>query len=131
MIGQERSSSIHILTYAGSHGNHLNGNGSKEDGEEESIGHTLMNDIQNFLERKGAIVTGANGANKNGDDSSEDEEEEEEEDDTLQDDELGHCLPKDDDHHNTGCVRHLLISMWTIYFFRKKEFHLCYTQFRF
>ena len=62
-----------------------------------------MNDIQNFLERKGAIVTGANGANKNGDDSSEDEEEEEE-DDTLQDDELGHCLPKDDDHHNTGCV---------------------------
>ena len=108
----------------------MNGNARKEDPEEESIGHTLMNDIQNFLERKGAIVTGANGANKNGDDSSEDEEEEEE-DDTLQDDELGHCLPKDDDHHNTGCVRHLLISMWTIYFFRKKEFHLCYTQFRF
>lgn len=59
-----------------------------------------MNDIQNFLERKGAIVTGTNGVDKNGGDSSDDEEEEE--DDTLQDDELGLCLPKDDDH-NTGC----------------------------
>lgn len=77
----------------------MNGNG-KEEVEEESIGHTLMNDIQNFLERKGAIVTGTNGVDKNGGDSSDDEEEEE--DDTLQDDELGLCLPKDDDH-NTGC----------------------------
>lgn len=82
----------------GPHSSNLNGNG-KEEVEEESIGHTLMNDIQNFLERKGAIVTGTNGVDKNGGDSSDDEEEEE--DDTLQDDELGLCLPKDDDH-NTG-----------------------------
>ena len=75
----------------------MNGNARKEDPEEESIGHTPMNDIQNFLERKGAIVTGANGADKKEGDSSDDEEEEDEEDDTLQDDELGYCLPKDDD----------------------------------
>ena len=79
----------------------MNRNSNQEDVEEESIGHTLMNDIQNFLERKGAIVTATNGEDKKGGDSSDDEEEDE--DDTLQDDELGHCLPKDDDHYS-GCA---------------------------
>merc|ERR1712039_91725 len=60
----------------GSHSHNLNRNSSQEDVEEEGIGHTLMNDIQNFLERKGAIVTGANGADKKEGDSSDDEEEE-------------------------------------------------------
>ena len=89
------------LNFSGSHSDNLNRNSNQEDVEEESIGHTLMNDIQNFLERKGAIVTATNGEDKKGGDSSDDEEEDE--DDTLQDDELGHCLPKDDDH-NSGCA---------------------------
>ena len=60
-----------------------------------------MSDIQNFLVRKGAIVTNANGNDRKDGDLSDGEEEEEDDDDTLHD-ELGLCLPKDGDL-NTGC----------------------------
>ena len=112
------------LNFSGSHSDNLNRNSNQEDVEEESIGHTLMNDIQNFLERKGAIVTATNGEDKKGGDSSDDEEEDE--DDTLQDDELGHCLPKDDDH-NSGCALleecHFFVNYLNVsaLFFRGKE----------
>ena len=85
-----------------------------------------MNDIQNFLERKGAIVTASNGEDYKKGAAGDLSDDEEDEDDTLQDDELGHCLPRDDDHYS-GCALleecHLCANYLNVSasFFRGKE----------